>query len=82
MFWCKDVYMIRTTVRLEDNIFKEARKEAIDRGMAFTDLINRALRDYLSPTKKAKKRDFKFKFYKMGRVAGSLSREQIYRQNV
>ena len=74
--------MIRTTVRLEDNIFKEARKEAIDRGVAFTDLINQALQDYLSPTKKAKKGDFKFKIYKMGRVTGSLSREEIYRQNV
>lgn len=74
--------MIRTTVRLEDNIFKEARKEAIDRGMAFTDLINQVLKNYLSLTKKAKKRDFKFKIYKMGRIVGSLSREQIYSQNV
>lgn len=74
--------MIRTTVRLEDNIFKEARKEAIDRGMAFTDLINQALKNYLSPTKKAKKGDFKFKIYKMGQVAGRLSREEIYSQNV
>lgn len=74
--------MIRTTVRLEDNIFKEARKEAIDRGVAFTDLINQALKNYLSPTKKVKKGDFKFKIYKMGQVAGRLSREQVYRQNV
>ena len=71
--------MIRTTVRLEDNIFKEARKEAIDQGVAFTKLINQALKNYLSPIIKAKKGDFKFKIYKMGRVAGSLSREQIYR---
>ncbi len=74
--------MIRTTVRLEDNIFKEARKEAIDQGLAFTDLINQALRNYLSRDKKVKKGDFKFKVYKMGRVSGSLSREEIYRQNV
>ena len=73
--------MIRTTVRIADNIFKRARKEAIDQGIAFTELINQALQDYLSP-KKAKRVDFKFKIYKMGRVEGSLSREQIYRQNV
>lgn len=74
--------MIRTTVRLQDNIFKEARKEAIDRGVAFTDLISQALEDFLSVTRKVKKGDFKFKVYKMGRVAGSLSRQEIYRQNV
>lgn len=74
--------MIRTTVRLQDNIFKEARKEAIDRGVAFTDLINQALGDFLSGTKRTKREDFKFKVYKMGRVAGNLSRQEIYRQNV
>lgn len=75
----KLVYMIRTTVRLDDNIFKKARKEAIDRGVAFTDLINQALGDFLNGTKKAKKGDFKFKIYRMGQVAGSLSREEIYK---
>jgi len=45
--------MIRTTVRIDDNLFKEARKKAIDERMPFADIVNQALGIYLgSPTKK------------------------------
>lgn len=44
--------MIRTTVRLEENLFKEARKKAIDQRIAFTEIINEALKSYLDRPKK------------------------------
>lgn len=69
--------MIRTTVKLEENIFKEARKKAIDERIAFTDIVNQALKDYLKGPRK-KKNEFNFKIYNLGTIKGSLSRSEIY----
>jgi len=44
--------MIRTTVRLEENLFKDARKKAIDERVAFADIINEALSLYLGRIRK------------------------------
>lgn len=46
--------MIRTTVRLDDEIFKDARKKAIDERVAFADIVNEALKKYLGKGKKTK----------------------------
>ncbi|MBI2028093.1 MAG: hypothetical protein HYT07_00655 [Candidatus Levybacteria bacterium] len=44
--------MIRTTVRLDENLFKEARKVAIDKRMAFAAVVQEALSLYLGkPTR-------------------------------
>ena len=40
--------MIRTTVRLEEELFKNARKKAIDMRVAFADIVNEALSLYLN----------------------------------
>ena len=37
----------RTTVRLDEGLFKLAKKRAIDEGITFQELVNRALRRYL-----------------------------------
>lgn len=50
--------MIRTTVRLEENLFKEARKKAIDERVAFTEIVNEALNLYLQRPKKHKLKKF------------------------
>lgn len=39
--------MIRTTVRLDEDLFKDARKLAIDHRVAFMDIVNQALSLYL-----------------------------------
>jgi uncharacterized protein YggE len=44
--------MIRTTVRLEEDLFKDARKKAIDEGVAFADILNEALIHYLGKPRK------------------------------
>ena len=43
--------MIRTTVRLEENLFKDARKKAIDERVAFADIVNEALGLYLGKSR-------------------------------
>lgn len=70
--------MIRTTVALDDDIFKEARKYAIDKRSAFGDLVNLALKDYLQGRRKSVKHTFEFKIYNMGKVEGHLSRSELY----
>jgi len=61
MLLCYNVFMIRTTVRLDDNLFKEARKLAIDHRVAFMDIVNQALSLYLRKPRKvqnARKKKF------------------------
>lgn len=50
--------MIRTTVRLEEDIFKDARKKAIDERVAFTDIVNKALSFYLGRIRKPASKKF------------------------
>lgn len=63
--------MIRTTVRFDDDLFKNARKEAIDKRMAFADIVNEALSHYLdeqdSPNSKKTGTEFLGKLIQIGR---------------
>lgn len=70
--------MIRTTVRLQEDIFKEARKKAIDERVAFTDIVNQALQSYLGRPMIKQPAKFSLKVYSMGEVKGNLRRVQIY----
>lgn len=40
--------MIRTTIRLDEDVFKELRKKAIDERRSFSSLVNHALSLYLN----------------------------------
>jgi len=70
--------MIRTTITLDDDTFKEAKKYAIDKRSAFGNLVNLALKDYLQGKKRAVKHTFEFKIYNMGKIEGNLSRSELY----
>ena len=70
--------MIRTTIALDDDTFREAKKYAIDKRSAFGNLVNLALKDYLQGRRKAVQRNFELKIYKMGKIEGNLSRSEIY----
>lgn len=70
--------MIRTTITLDENIFKEARKYAIDQRSAFGDLVSQSLKNYLQGRQKITIHKFDLKIYKMGRVKGNLSKSEIY----
>lgn len=78
-FYARLPNMIRTTVRFEDNLFKDARKKAIDDGLAFATIVNQALKIYLKKgTNKTKKQKFELKVYNLGAIKGSLSRTELY----
>lgn len=68
--------MIRTTVSLDENLFKEIRKKAIDERVPFTELVNDALNLYLKqPQKQVKSKknsgtEFLMKISKMGMKGG------------
>lgn len=68
--------MIRTTVRLPEDIFKEARKKAIDERVAFADIVNQALESYLGKPQMPVK--YNLKVYNMGKIKGNMRRVQIY----
>lgn len=63
---------------MEEDLFKEARKKAIDERVAFANVVNRALRSYLENVKTNKRRVFTVKVYKMGKVKGGLGRRDLY----
>ena len=70
--------MIRTTVTLDEDTFKQVRKKAIDEGMAFTKILDNALKDYLKGRSKVTKK-FEIKVFSMGRVKTGLSRDELYK---
>jgi hypothetical protein len=39
--------MIKTTLRLDDKLFREAQHRRIDEGITFQELVERAVREYL-----------------------------------
>lgn len=70
--------MIRTTIRLREDLFIEARKKAIDERIAFADIVNQALQNYLGKPRIKQPDKFKLKVYSMGKVKSDLRRVQIY----
>ncbi len=70
--------MIRTTITLDEDTFKEAKKYAIDQRSAFGDLVNQALSNYLQGRKRLPAHKFDLKIYRMGKVKGDLNRSVIY----
>lgn len=69
--------MIRTTVRLQEDLFIEARKKAIDERVAFADIISQALQNYLGRPVIKQPKKYSLKVYSMGQVK-DLRRAQIY----
>lgn len=70
--------MIRTTITLDEDTFKEAKKYAIDKRSAFGNLVSQALNDYLHGRKKLPAHKFDLKIYRMGKVKSRLNRAEIY----
>lgn len=79
------VQLTRTTIQIEEELLKEAKKRAIDEEKTLRELIKEALEEKLEkPQKKVKKKRKKnlkfedvFEAWPMG-VKGKLTREEIY----
>lgn len=70
--------MIRTTITLDEETFKEAKKYAIDKRSAFGDLVSLALNNYLQRQRRFPAHKFGLKIYRMGKIKGRLTRSEIY----
>lgn len=70
--------MIRTTVSLDENVFKQARKKAIDDGVAFARIVDDALKSYLKGRNKFTKK-FEVKVFSMGSIKTELNRKELYK---
>jgi metal-responsive CopG/Arc/MetJ family transcriptional regulator len=70
--------MHRTTVILQDEVYREVKRKAIDRGRPMRALVEEALRAYLGlARKRGNPRHPRFGVYRF-RVKGDLRRETIY----
>lgn len=68
----------RTTLKLNQDIYKAAKKRAIDEEMDFQELVNKALSRYLDQEKKSKKMGFRFADFDLGGLKSKLDRKTIY----
>ena len=74
--------MHRTTVVLQDELYREVKRKAIDRGRPMRVLVEEAIRAYLgiAPKPDQRKRP-KFGVYN-ARIIGSLRRADIYEEHI
>jgi hypothetical protein len=70
--------MKRTTVRLDDNLYKEARKKAIDDGVAFADVVNDALGVYLTGKERKEEKE-KSDFHSLAGIWKDLDTDKMIR---
>ena len=74
--------MHRTTFMLDDELYRQVKRKAVDRGRPMRALVEEAIRAYLGlGMKPAQGRVPKFGVYKM-KVIGSLRREDIYEEHL
>ena len=74
--------MRRTTVMLDDALYREVKRKAVDRGRPMRILVEEALRTYLGLRAEPKRGTApKFGVYK-AKVIGALRREDIYKDYV
>lgn len=71
----------RTTLRLNQDIYKQAKKRAIDQDINLQDLINQALKSYLNIADKTEKSTgLELAEFDIGKVKGKVNRKAIYGQ--
>ena len=70
----------RTTLKLNQEIYKLAKKRAIDEEINFQELVNMALKRYLERKEKkvSKKKKFKFGSFDIGGLKTKIDRKTIY----
>jgi metal-responsive CopG/Arc/MetJ family transcriptional regulator len=74
--------MHRTTVMLQDELYREVKRKAIDRGRPMRVLVEEAIRAYLGLAQRlGRGKPPKFGVYN-ARVIGSLRRADIYKEHL
>ena len=70
--------LIRTTLRLKENIKRSAEKKAHEDNTTLQDIFNRALEEYLQKDAKKQAKKIGFKTHDLGVPLDNLRREDFY----
>lgn len=73
--------MHRTTVMLDDDLYRAVKRKAVDRGRPMRTLVEEAIRTYLGLERPTPRQVPKFGVYN-ARIIGSLRREHIYAEHI
>lgn len=70
--------LIRTTLRLKENLKKTAEKKALEDNTTLQEIFNRALENYLQQEAKKEAKKIVFKSYHLGKKLDNLTRSDYY----
>lgn len=69
---------VRTTIRVERELHKMARRTALEQGKSFQELVEEGLKAIIPGVKKTTRRYIKIPGYHMGKIKGRLDRSSMY----
>ncbi|MBI3103438.1 hypothetical protein HYZ05_00700 [Candidatus Daviesbacteria bacterium] len=70
--------LVRTTLRIEENLKKSAERKALDEDTTLQDIFNKALASYLQNQTKKKAKKLIIKSFDLGVPLDNLTRDDIY----
>lgn len=70
--------LIRTTVRLDQDLKKFAEQKALDENKTLQEIFNDALKSYLKSQAKKEAKEIIFKTHDLGEPLDNLTRDDIY----
>lgn len=70
--------LIRTTLRLKENLKKQAEKKALEENTSLQTIFNRALELYLDQKAKHQAKKIIFKTHNLGAPLDNLTRDDFY----
>jgi len=70
--------LVRTTLRLKENLKKTAEKKALEENLTLQEVFNRALEVYLEREAKKQAKKIVFKTHNLGQPLNNLKRADFY----
>lgn len=70
--------LVRTTLRLEENLKNTAQRIALEESTTLQDIFNRALEQYLEKESKRLAKKIIFKTHHLGKPLDNLTRDDFY----
>lgn len=70
--------LVRTTLRIEENLKKSAEHKALQDDMTLQDIFNRALAQYIKQEAKKEAKKILFKTFDLGEPLDNLTRDDFY----
>ncbi len=70
--------LVRTTLRLNENLKKTAEKKALQDDVTLQEIFNRALEEYLEKNARCEAKKIIFKTHSLGEPLDNLTRDDFY----